>query len=73
MVLHHELYVEGFKRYLQASSESHAEIAIGVFQDLLKQRSDYAKLQQEHQQALECLRIHAADDAGARLFLQSQL
>ncbi len=71
--LEQEITLEAFKRYLNANSANAREIAVEAFEDFLNQRSAYAVLQHQHQQALERLRIHAADDAVARLLLQSQL
>ena len=68
--LEQELELEAFKRYLKAKPEDTAGVAIEAFLTLLDQRSAYAKLQQRYHQALECLKIHATDDAAARVIVQ---
>ena len=68
--LEHQLQIKIFQHYLDTNRDRAQEIALDVFQELLAVRSSYSLLQYQHQQALECLSVHAEASAAIRILLQ---
>lgn len=70
--LESEFELEIFTRLLEANTDHAQEMAISAFQDWLMLRRDYCSLRIRYQAALNCLKIHAAGDAGARQVLERE-
>jgi hypothetical protein len=70
LTLEQELEIEKIKMYLKAHPEKAVELAKESYRSFILQRSAYQQLKKKYQEALECLRIHASDDAGAREIVQ---